>query len=142
MLTDIKLQSLLLCLTSSRKKKINTKMMGHFEKNLLSKLPNTWLNSNMQGWGLKNAIKTMNFNFRGSQYSLPNGAEYSQFTCLTLSLDHGAVIQPKRRMMTKTRKRHKIISLLFLHSIGSGLSGRFSLLLRWRRNIERRGGQD
>lgn len=35
--------------------------------------------------------------------------------------------------MTKTRKRHKIISLQFLHSIGSGLSGRFPLLLRWRR---------
>lgn len=75
----------------------------------------------------------MDFNFRRSSYSLPNGAEYSQFACLTLSLDHSAVIQPKRRAMTKTRKRHKIISLQFLHSIGLGLSGRFPSLLRWRR---------
>lgn len=48
MLTDIKLQSLLLYLTSSREKNINTKMMGHFEENLLSILPNTWLSFNMQ----------------------------------------------------------------------------------------------
>jgi len=81
----------------------------------------------------------MNFNFRGSWYSLPNGAEYSQFACLTLSLDHGAVIQQKSGMMTKNRKRHKIMSLQFLHTVGLGLSGRFSSLLGWEEEDYLRG---
>lgn len=32
-------------------------MMGHFEENLLSKLPNTWLSSNMQDEVSKKLLK-------------------------------------------------------------------------------------
>lgn len=94
MLTDIKLQSLLLCLTSSRKK-INTKMMGHFEENLLSKLSNTWLSSNMQDEVSKMLLKL--WTLISEDLSILCQMGQVQPVCLSHSLSRSQCCHPTKK---------------------------------------------